>query len=479
MVKDTKYYDILGVEPTATEAELKKAYRKQAIRLHPDKNGNDPEAAAKFQELGEAYGVLQNKESRQLYDEVGLEDLKNHSMGAEATDIDPSEFFRMIFGGDSFKDWIGELTMLSELSKTAEVLDKGDEENENIDQEVKQEQVSGSANETNTSHTSEGVSQGVSDLTLSSEGKSEGKSEGTSEMQVGAGKTNEELAAEAKKKKQKITQEQREEIYRLHEEQKKAKEERVNELSALLLQRIEKYQSVIGNDESFQQFQKKLNQEFEDLKIESFGIQLLHLIGKIYNDQSTATIQACKTFGVLKLYTSVKLKTSRMKSGFSILKTAIDAQVTAQEMAKEQELLEASGTELTDEERYRHAELEKLITGKLLATAWASTKFEVIGILNKVCNKLLNDKTLSKKDRIKRAEAVQFIGKQMLLVERSPDEDEDARIFEEMMADATAKKSKKKGKNVGLSDQDLEAYMRNLAEEDAEEETKETKETKS
>ncbi|KAK7678370.1 hypothetical protein QCA50_018583 [Cerrena zonata] len=142
-------------------------------------------------------------------------------------------------------------------------------------------------------------------------------------------------------------------------------------------------------------------------------------------------------------------------------------------MAKEQELLEASGTELTDEERYRHAELEKLITGKLLATAWASTKFEVIGILNKVCNKLLNDKTLSKKDRIKRAEAVQFI------VERSPDEDEDARIFEEMMADATAKKSKKKGKNVGLSDQDLEAYMRNLAEEDAEEETKETKETKS
>ncbi|ODV68964.1 hypothetical protein HYPBUDRAFT_135846 [Hyphopichia burtonii NRRL Y-1933] len=449
MVKDTKYYDILGVEPTATEAELKKAYRKQAIRLHPDKNGNDPEAAAKFQELGEAYGVLQNKESRQLYDEVGLEDLKNHSMGAEATDIDPSEFFRMIFGGDSFKDWIGELTMLSELSKTAEILDKGDEENENIDQEVKQEQVSGS------------------------------KSEGKSEMQVGEGKTNEELAAEAKKKKQKITQEQREEIYRLHEEQKKAKEERVNELSTLLLQRIEKYQSVIGNDESFQQFQKKLNQEFEDLKIESFGIQLLHLIGKIYNDQSTATIQACKTFGVLKLYTSVKLKTSRMKSGFSILKTAIDAQVTAQEMAKEQELLEASGTELTDEERYRHAELEKLITGKLLATAWASTKFEVIGILNKVCNKLLNDKTLSKKDRIKRAEAVQFIGKQMLLVERSPDEDEDARIFEEMMADATAKKSKKKGKNVGLSDQDLEAYMRNLAEEDAEEETKETKETKS
>jgi molecular chaperone DnaJ len=65
------YYDVLGVSKTATEAELKKAYRRMAMKYHPDRNPDDAEAEAKFKEAKEAYEILSDSQKRAAYDQFG------------------------------------------------------------------------------------------------------------------------------------------------------------------------------------------------------------------------------------------------------------------------------------------------------------------------------------------------------------------------------------------------------------------------
>ncbi|KZT03442.1 uncharacterized protein LAESUDRAFT_738297 [Laetiporus sulphureus 93-53] len=95
MVKETKYYDLLEVSPDASESDLKKAYRKKALRLHPDKGG-DPEL---FKEVTHAYEVLSDSEKRSIYDargEAGLSE--SGGMGG----MDPQDLFSQLFGGGGF-----------------------------------------------------------------------------------------------------------------------------------------------------------------------------------------------------------------------------------------------------------------------------------------------------------------------------------------------------------------------------------------
>jgi len=104
------HYRVLGIEQTATESEIKKAYRKLSLKIHPDKNPA-PHADEAFKALGLAYATLSDQQKRTIYDRYGDEDPDNvggaargpggmqYRRGGAAQEVDPEEIFNMFFGG--------------------------------------------------------------------------------------------------------------------------------------------------------------------------------------------------------------------------------------------------------------------------------------------------------------------------------------------------------------------------------------------
>jgi molecular chaperone DnaJ len=103
MAKD--YYELLEVERSASAEEIKKAYRKQALKYHPDRNPGDNEAEEKFKEISAAYEVLSDDKKRRQYDQFGHEAFTRGRPTASAGD--PFDIFSQVFGNSVFDTFFG------------------------------------------------------------------------------------------------------------------------------------------------------------------------------------------------------------------------------------------------------------------------------------------------------------------------------------------------------------------------------------
>ena len=439
MVVDTEYYDALLITPQATEIEIKKAYRKQAILLHPDKNPNDPEAHAKFQAVGEAYQVLSDPQLRAAYDKYGKESAKPDS-GFE----DPAEFFAVIFGGEAFQDWIGEISMMKDMTKMMEMSEKEQEQ----EQAQAQAQPVGAQTPTGQIHPEDiktatpeastkpqqayaeelpTYEQAATGSTMEvpirdskpGSGASTPRPQGIPTRLAITDKTEEEAAASAagmteeekklrekEKRKGGLTKEQREELHAFELERKRVRDERVKDLSQKLIDRISVWTETDKHTDVTAAFRGKTMLEAENLKMESFGIEILHTIGNIYLSKSTSYLKSQKPIigGVSGFFSRLKDKGSMVKDTWGTVSTAIQAQMEIEEMARAEE---KGGEDWTDE---RKAEYEKRVTGKILAAAWRGSRFEISSVLRDVCDSVIYDKKVRTEKRVERAQAIAIIG---------------------------------------------------------------------
>ncbi|KAI0533639.1 DnaJ domain-containing protein [Xylaria digitata] len=485
MVVDTAYYDALGVQPTATELEIKKAYRKLAIVHHPDKNPNDPTAHEKFQTIGEAYQVLSDKDLRAAYDKYGKESAKP----GEGF-VDPAEFFSSIFGGEAFVDWIGEISLMKDLNTAMEITTEDQDDAEfpgtkDAINESAKEAAAAAAATPNTAPTPTVVVEDEPEAPTTAEKKS-GEAQGVSAKQDEAhipsrqpspapsasgtstpskyaipirpalmdrpsdesnveGETEEEKELRKKdKKKGGLTKEQREKLAAYEAERARVRQERVDTLARKLIDRVSVWTETDKGADVTKAFQEKTALEVENLKMESFGLDILHAIGAVYMSKATALLKSQKFLGISGFFSRVKDKGTFFKETWNTISSAIDAQQTMEEMAR---MEEAGGEDWTDEKKM---EYERKVTGKILNAAWRGSKYEIQGVLREVCDSVLYDKKVPLNKRLERAQALVLIAQILSKAQRSPEEEGDYMAFEQLVAEAAMKKekdSKKKGKD--------------------------------
>lgn len=377
----------------------------------------------------------------------------------------------MIFGGDAFKDLIGEISLMKDLTATMDITMQQMEEDELAEATEEKLKVHddetkagaaphAAAGEATTDTTPSAYSSGTSTPRryLGQQAIMD-KSEEDARLEAAGVSAEEKELRKKEKKKGGLSKEQQERLAAYELERKKAREERVNTLAAKLIDRISVWTETDKGQDVTHSFEEQIRMEVENLKMESFGLEILHAIGSTYVQKATSFLKSQRYLGIPGFFSRLKDKGTLAKETWTTISTAIDAQMTMEEMAK---LEERGGEDWTDEKK---AEYEKKVTGKILAAAWRGSRFEIQGVLRDVCDKVLGDKSVKLEKRIERARALviagniyqkvrifpshhllQFPSPMPILTkpqaERDPDEEGDYMAFEQLMAEAISKKGK-------------------------------------
>lgn len=422
---ETEYYDLLDVPVDVNDTDLKKAYRKQAMKYHPDKNPS-LDAEEKFKDISKAYQVLSDANLRAVYDKNG-----KTMVDKESTELDDAAgFFANVFGGERFRDYIGEISLMKEMTSVAQTV-MTDEERAELEKEGI---VPSQAAVTHEPHV---TSPGPSTHGQSTPSLADIASKRQSVLGSPTPSTGGKEGKEKDKRRNKLTPEQKKKLQELDDERKRSMDERVKTLTAKLLERLRPFVDAQApgdkDDPETKAFQSRMKLEADDLKLESFGVELLHAIGTVYMMKATSFMKSKKFLGIAGFWSRMKEKGSVAKDAWGVIGSAFSVQSLMSEMDR----LQKKGD--LDEDVLRA--LEEDVTGKIMLASWRGTRFEVVQVLREVVDNVLKDKEASDQVLFHRAKGLMIMGH--IFKSTVPDEsDEVRRELERMVAEAAEGKSK-------------------------------------
>ncbi|SPO25144.1 related to DnaJ-like protein [Ustilago trichophora] len=362
---DMTYYDILGVPASATIEEIKKAYRKLAIKLHPDKNPNDPEGEEKFKALATAYTVLSDPELRHKYNEFGA---STPGLTPEDGFVDPEEVFGSLFGGERFADIIGTISIGKDMK--------------------------------------EALQQDSDDLERQANGDDSTVTSGESTTKPAL--TPEQKAAKEEKER------------KLTAEREKQRQERVSKLVEKLIRKLSIYTESIRNandpileKEVEKSFREITRLEAEELKHESYGVELLNAVGFVYSAKSKHYLASTGLFGSFGgVFHSAASSIHVVRETVSTVRAALELKNVFEELAKAEE----SG--ITVE---RKRELEEQAAEKGMRALFKGAKLEVESVIREVSEAVLYDTEIGKETQRLRAQALGIVGEIYMGVKKDKD----------------------------------------------------------